>query len=123
MSTGVPSSRKGISSSGSTTETTPLFPCLPLILSPTATFFFIAISTDTFFNTPGSSSFPLRIFISSFFASRSILSISDFPISTIFEISFFTFSLSIELTILSQASGFEPTLTTEILCLERTDFI
>ena len=35
MSTGVPSARNGMSSSGSTRETTPLLPWRPAILSPT----------------------------------------------------------------------------------------
>ena len=42
-STGVPSGKNGISSSGSILETTPLFPCRPDILSPTDIFLFWAI--------------------------------------------------------------------------------
>ena len=40
-------------------DTTPLFPCLPAILSPTAIFLFMAIYTLTIFITPGGSSSPL----------------------------------------------------------------
>ena len=40
ISTGDPSSRNGISSSLTTLETIPLFPCLPANLSPTFTFLF-----------------------------------------------------------------------------------
>ena len=40
ISTGVPSGKNGISSSGKILEITPLFPCRPAILSPTDIFLF-----------------------------------------------------------------------------------
>ena len=42
ISTGVPSGRYGMSSSGNTRETTPLFPWRPAILSPTDSLRFTA---------------------------------------------------------------------------------
>ena len=42
MSTGVPSSRYGMSSSGRRRDTTPLLPWRPAILSPTESFLLIA---------------------------------------------------------------------------------
>ena len=58
MSTGVPSSRYGMSSSGSTRETTPLLPWRPAILSPTASLRLMATYTFTILMTPGGSSSP-----------------------------------------------------------------
>ncbi len=43
MSTGVPSGMKGMSSSGRTRATTPLLPWRPDILSPTLSFFLLAM--------------------------------------------------------------------------------
>ena len=43
MSTGVPSSRNGMSSWGTIRATTPLLPCRPAILSPTWSFRFLAM--------------------------------------------------------------------------------
>ncbi len=42
MSTGVPSERNGMSSSGTTFAMTPLLPWRPAILSPTLSFFLLA---------------------------------------------------------------------------------
>ncbi len=52
-STGVPSSRNGMSSTGTTLEITPLFPCRPAILSPSVALRFCATETRTIFSTPG----------------------------------------------------------------------
>ena len=53
MSTGVPSGKNGMSSSGKITLITPLFPCLPAILSPTDIFLVCATQTRTILFTPG----------------------------------------------------------------------
>ncbi len=58
MSTGRPSSRYGMSSSGRTRLTTPLFPWRPAILSPTASLRLMATYTLTILMTPGGSSSP-----------------------------------------------------------------
>ena len=52
MSTGVPSSMKGISSTGSTIETQPLLPCRPAILSPAVILRRCATDTRTILSTP-----------------------------------------------------------------------
>ncbi len=52
ISTGLPSSKKGISSTGTTIETTPLFPCRPAILSPAITLRRWATETRTILSTP-----------------------------------------------------------------------
>ena len=56
MSTGVPSGRNGISSTGSTRVMTPLLPWRPAILSPAPILRFCAIETRTSWLTPGGSS-------------------------------------------------------------------
>ena len=61
ISIGVPSSRYGMSSLGSTLETTPLFPCLPAILSPCVIFLVWAIQTLTIFWTPGNNWSPFSL--------------------------------------------------------------
>ena len=61
MSTGVPSGKYGISSSGSTLATTPLFPCLPAILSPSVILLVCATQTRTSLFTPGDRSSPLSL--------------------------------------------------------------
>ncbi len=53
MSTGVPSGRNGISSTGSTRLMTPLLPWRPAILSPAPILRFCAIETRTNWFTPG----------------------------------------------------------------------
>ena len=58
ISTGVPSSRKGISSRGTTRETTPLFPWRPASLSPTWIFLVCATYTFTWRITPVGRSTP-----------------------------------------------------------------
>ena len=58
MSTGVPSSRNGMSSCGTMRETTPLLPWRPAILSPGWILRFTATKTLTIFITPGGSSSP-----------------------------------------------------------------
>ena len=58
MSTGRPSSRYGMSSSGRTRLTTPLLPWRPAILSPTASLRLMATYTLTILMTPGGSSSP-----------------------------------------------------------------
>ena len=58
ISTGVPSSRYGISSIGTMREITPLFPWRPAILSPGCNLRFTATKTLTIFITPGSNSSP-----------------------------------------------------------------
>ena len=58
MSTGVPSGRKGMSSTGSTRLITPLLPCRPAILSPMLILRFWAIETRTIWLTPAGSSSP-----------------------------------------------------------------
>ncbi len=52
MSTGVPSSRKGISSTGKTIETQPLLPWRPAILSPAVILRRWATETRTILSTP-----------------------------------------------------------------------
>ncbi len=61
-STGVPSSRWGMSSTGTIRDTTPLFPWRPAILSPGWSLRFIATKTLTCFKTPVGSSSPRRSF-------------------------------------------------------------
>ena len=56
MSTGVPSGRKGMSSSGTTLEMTPLLPWRPAILSPSLILRFWAMETRTSLLTPAGSS-------------------------------------------------------------------
>ena len=68
ISTGVPSGRYGMSSSGRMRAMTPLLPWRPAILSPTDSLRFIATYTLTSLITPGGSSSPRRIF--SFFSSK-----------------------------------------------------
>ena len=58
MSTCVPSSRNGMSSTGTMRDTTPLLPCRPAILSPGWILRFTAMKTLTIFITPGGSSSP-----------------------------------------------------------------
>src|SRR5918995_1682820 len=58
MSTGVPSSRYGMSSTGMIVDTTPLLPWRPAILSPGCTRRFTARYTFTIFKTPGARSSP-----------------------------------------------------------------
>ena len=58
MSTGVPSSRCGMSSIGVMREMTPLLPWRPAILSPGCSLRFTATNTLTIFITPGGSSSP-----------------------------------------------------------------
>ena len=57
MSTGVPSGRKGMSSTGTTMEMTPLLPWRPAILSPSLILRFWAIETRTISFTPAGRSF------------------------------------------------------------------
>ena len=61
MSTGVPSSRYGMSSTGTMVEITPLLPWRPAILSPGCTRRFTARYTFTIFSTPGARSSPAVI--------------------------------------------------------------
>ena len=61
MSTGVPSSRYGMSSSGMIVDTTPLLPWRPAILSPGCTRRFTARYTFTILSTPGARSSPAVI--------------------------------------------------------------
>ncbi|MEI7919099.1 MAG: hypothetical protein WCH65_02570 [bacterium] len=70
-STGLPSSVNGISSSGTTIEIIPLFPCFPASLSQISIFLVLAMYTLIFFLTPA-------IRLSPFFASRITTSIT-FP--------------------------------------------
>ncbi len=56
MSTGVPSGRNGMSSTGRILAMTPLLPWRPAILSPSETLRFWAIETRTSWLTPGGSS-------------------------------------------------------------------
>ena len=75
ISTGVPSGRNGMSSSGITRAITPLLPCRPAILSPADSFRFIAIEIVTVLSTPGDNSSPWRsfsTFLSLSFSSTSI---------------------------------------------------
>ena len=58
MSTGVPSARYGMSSSGRIREMTPLLPWRPAILSPTGSLRLMATKTLTILMTPGGSSSP-----------------------------------------------------------------
>ena len=60
-STGVPSSRYGMSSTGTMVEITPLLPCRPAILSPGCTRRFTARYTLTILSTPGARSSPAVI--------------------------------------------------------------
>ena len=62
ISTGFPFSSYGISSTGMISEITPLFPCLPAILSPGWILLLIAKKTLTILITPGAKSWPLVIF-------------------------------------------------------------
>ena len=62
MSTDLPSSLYGISSTGTILLTTPLLPCLPDILSPGLNLLLIATKTFTIFITLGRRSSPLLIF-------------------------------------------------------------
>src|SRR5438132_17394 len=71
ISTGVPSGRCGMSSSGRMRAMTPLLPWRPAILSPTDSFRFMATYALTSLMTPGGSSSPRRIF--SFFSSNRFL--------------------------------------------------
>src|SRR5271166_5184077 len=64
ISTGVPSSRYGMSSSGRMRAMTPLLPWRPAILSPTLSLRFMAIYTFTSLMTPGGSSSPFCSFSS-----------------------------------------------------------
>ena len=57
-STGVPSARCGMSSSGTIFEITPLLPCRPASLSPSWIFRFVATKTRTRSLTPGLRSSP-----------------------------------------------------------------
>jgi hypothetical protein len=61
MSTGVPSSMYGMSSTGTIVETTPLLPWRPAILSPGWMRRFTARYTLTIFSTPGARSSPAVI--------------------------------------------------------------
>src|SRR6266566_2365181 len=61
MSTGLPSGRNGMSSSGTMRAMMPLFPWRPAILSPTEIFRFSATYTFTSWITPGGSSSGWRI--------------------------------------------------------------
>ena len=63
ISTGVPSGKYGISSSGNIRETIPLLPWRPAILSPTDKRLRIATYTLTDFNTPADNSSPFSIFL------------------------------------------------------------
>ena len=58
ISTGVPSGRYGMSSSGRIRAITPLLPWRPAILSPTDSLRFMATKTLTSLMTPGGSSSP-----------------------------------------------------------------
>ena len=58
ISTGVPSGRYGMSSSGRIRAMTPLLPWRPAILSPTDSLRFMATKTLTSLMTPGGSSSP-----------------------------------------------------------------
>ena len=58
ISIGVPSSRWGISSTGTILEIQPLLPWRPAILSPACNFLFAATKTLTVFMTPGGKSSP-----------------------------------------------------------------
>ena len=68
MSTGVPSARYGMSSTGTIVEMTPLLPWRPAILSPGCTRRFTARYTFTILSTPGARSSPAVIL--AFFSSR-----------------------------------------------------
>jgi hypothetical protein len=89
-STGLPSAVNGISSSGTTIEIIPLFPCLPANLSQTSIFLVLATYTFIFFLTHA-------IKLSHFFASRTTTSItllSLLPEGTYNDVSFTFFDLS-----------------------------
>src|SRR5689334_12103953 len=82
MSTGVPSSRNGMSSTGSTLEMTPLLPCRPASLSPSVILRFWATYTRTSSFTPGGSSSP-----SSLVNTRTPMTLPDSPCGTLSEVS------------------------------------
>jgi hypothetical protein len=89
-STGCPSSVNGISSSATTIEIIPLFPCFPASLSQTSIFLVLATYTLIFFLTPA-------IKLSHFLASRITTSItfpSLLPDGTYNDVSFTFFDLS-----------------------------
>ena len=101
ISTGLPSSVNGISSSATTIEIIPLFPCFPASLSPTSIFLVLATYTLIFFLTPA-------IKLSHFLASKITTSItfpSLLPDGTYNEVSFTFFDLSPNIAWISFSSG------------------
>ena|GEM_PF-2876474 len=89
ISTGSPSSVNGISSSGTTIATIPLFPCFPANLSQISIFLVVATYTLIFFLTHA-------IRLSHFFASRINTSITlpSLPAGIYNDVSFTFFDLS-----------------------------
>ena len=77
ISTGLPFSIYGISSTGTILLMTPLFPCLPDILSPGLRRLFTATKTFTIFITLGNKSSPCLIF-STLSSNLSLISILTF---------------------------------------------
>src|SRR3989338_6767415 len=99
-SIGVPSAKNGISASGKTFETTPLFPCLPTSLSPTFTFLVSATSTLILFTTPGSNLWPRSL--------ENILTFTTLPFlpcSILKEESLTSFALSPKIALNNLSSG------------------
>lgn len=99
-STGCPSSVYGISSSGTTTATIPLFPCLPASLSHTSIFLVVATYTFIFFLTPA-------IKLSPFLASNIITSMTlpSLPAGIYNDVSFTFLDLSPKIAWISFSSG------------------
>gem|GEM_PF-775904 len=101
ISIGLPSSVNGISSSGTTIEIIPLFPCFPASLSPISIFLVLAMYTLIFFLTHA-------IKLSPFFASRITTSItfpSLLPEDTYKDVSFTFFDLSPNIACINFSSG------------------
>lgn len=100
-SIGFPSSVNGISSSATTMEMIPLFPCFPANLSQTSIFLVLATYTLIFFLTPA-------IRLSHFFASRMTTSMtfpSLLPDGTYNDVSLTFFDLSQKIAWMSFSSG------------------
>lgn len=100
MSTAVPSSINGISSTGTTLETIHLFQCLPAILSPTSIFLVCATYTFTCLNTQVGRLSPFSLFK----ISTSII-FHPCPEGSLSEESFTSFDLSPKIALSSLSSG------------------
>ena len=100
MSTGVPSSRNGMSSSGRIVEMTPLLPWRPASLSPSEIFRFCATYTRTSWFTPGGSSSP-----SSRLNTRTPITLPDSPCGTLSEVSRTSRAFSPKIARSSRSSG------------------